>query len=202
VTDVAAPLGAGVSGAGDRHGDILDVALRLMAERGVHAMSMRALAGECGVNVATIYHYFPSKQALLAEVVAHQSYDEQLAELPPVDPHGTAQARLSGLLGWILAKMDEHTEMWTLLLGESLRGGSEAIESAAELSDRFDQGLVRWLTLVVPELSDDVEVSARVVRAALFGTFVETLPMDGASRRDYAAQRAEEMAFVFFAPRG
>ncbi len=56
-----------------------------MAERGVHAMSMRTLAAECGLNVATLYHYFPSKAELLAEVVRGQDYAGLLAPLPPID---------------------------------------------------------------------------------------------------------------------
>ena len=44
----------------DQRGRILDAALRLMAEQGSVGASMRQLAAACDLNVATIYHYFPS----------------------------------------------------------------------------------------------------------------------------------------------
>ena len=54
---------------------ILDEALRLMSAEGSAAMSMRQLALACGVQVAAIYHYFPSKDALLQSVFEERRYD-------------------------------------------------------------------------------------------------------------------------------
>jgi len=48
---------------------ILDQALDLMASRGAQAMTMRNLAGACGIAVSGLYYYFPSKKALLAAVI-------------------------------------------------------------------------------------------------------------------------------------
>ncbi len=44
---------------------ILDAALDLFSERGYHATSVRALAAGAGVRESAIYHYFPSKEAVL-----------------------------------------------------------------------------------------------------------------------------------------
>lgn len=49
---------------------ILDAALDLFADRGFHASSMRALAAAVGVRESAIYHWFPSKTALLEAVLA------------------------------------------------------------------------------------------------------------------------------------
>jgi len=48
---------------------ILDVALQLMSRAGSTGVSMRQLARACGLQVAAIYHYFPSKDALLTAVI-------------------------------------------------------------------------------------------------------------------------------------
>lgn len=44
---------------------ILAVAQRLFAQVGYPNVSMRALAHEIGLSPATLYHYYPTKQALL-----------------------------------------------------------------------------------------------------------------------------------------
>lgn len=44
---------------------ILDAAVELIIEKGVRGASMRAIARAAGVGDATIYNYFPTKEALL-----------------------------------------------------------------------------------------------------------------------------------------
>ena len=76
---------------------ILDVALRLMSEHGSAKTSMRMLAKECGLNVAAIYHYFESKDALLAAVIDERQYGAHLAEIPEIPPSMPA-GELLGLI--------------------------------------------------------------------------------------------------------
>ena len=73
---------------------ILDVALRLMSAHGAAGMSMRQLATACGVQVAAIYHYFDSKDALLAAVVEERRYGTRLADPLDVDPGAPPEQRL------------------------------------------------------------------------------------------------------------
>src|SRR5580698_1101549 len=53
---------------------ILQIALTLMSQRGVDATSMRDLASAAGLNVASLYHYFPSKRDLLEAVLGERGY--------------------------------------------------------------------------------------------------------------------------------
>lgn len=48
---------------------ILDVAEKLFAERGFAAVSVREIAGQVGLNQASIYNHFSSKQALYEAVL-------------------------------------------------------------------------------------------------------------------------------------
>ncbi len=48
---------------------IRSCALSLIADHGFEAMSMRRLAAAVGVQSAALYRYFPTKQALLAELM-------------------------------------------------------------------------------------------------------------------------------------
>jgi AcrR family transcriptional regulator len=61
-------LPAGVSPPGTR-GLILGAALRLFAERGFGRTSIRAIAKEAGIQSATLYAHYPSKEHVLAELV-------------------------------------------------------------------------------------------------------------------------------------
>ena len=51
-----------------RHRDYLQTALRIATEEGLDALTMQRLAGEVDAAIGTVYTYFPSKGALLAEV--------------------------------------------------------------------------------------------------------------------------------------
>lgn len=52
------------------HRKVLDAALKLIAERGVDATSVDAIARESGVSKATIYKHWAGKDALLLDLVA------------------------------------------------------------------------------------------------------------------------------------
>lgn len=52
----------------DRVETILEVALELVVEQGAEALAMRELARRAGVQIGSIYQYFPSKAAILREL--------------------------------------------------------------------------------------------------------------------------------------
>lgn len=64
---------------------IVEAARDLLAEGGLRALSMRAVAGRVGVSATAIYHYFENKEALVRGVVAAafermESYLQSAAE--------------------------------------------------------------------------------------------------------------------------
>src|SRR5260370_8928722 len=48
---------------------ILDAAVQLFAEYGYHAAPLRDIARIAGIQAASIYYHYPSKQALLVEIM-------------------------------------------------------------------------------------------------------------------------------------
>lgn len=50
--------------------DVVDAAMRVLAENGIAGLSMRRIADELDVQVSALYWHFPNKQALLAAVSA------------------------------------------------------------------------------------------------------------------------------------
>jgi AcrR family transcriptional regulator len=85
---VAAELPEGVTPPGTR-GRILRAALALFSEYGFHSASVRQIAAKVGINPATLYAHYPSKEHILAELVllGHQELDRRLrnalASAPP-----------------------------------------------------------------------------------------------------------------------
>lgn len=55
--------------------EILDVASRVMAERGYAATSLSVLSRETGLPKSAVYHHFQSKAGLLSAVMARGAYD-------------------------------------------------------------------------------------------------------------------------------
>ncbi|MEY4424125.1 MAG: hypothetical protein RLZZ258_1228, partial [Actinomycetota bacterium] len=55
--------------------DILGAAQQLIADKGVDAVSMAALASATGLSRPAIYQYFASKEDVLAELVINEMAD-------------------------------------------------------------------------------------------------------------------------------
>lgn len=64
-----------------RRAEILDVTVRLMAERGFRETSLRAIGRELGVQPAHILHYFSSREKLFEAVIV--ASDNRYVDLRP-----------------------------------------------------------------------------------------------------------------------
>ena len=189
---------AGAAAGSDRRGHILDVALALMSEQGSTGASMRQLAAACGLNVATIYHYFPSKADLLRSVMEERRYGERLGtEVPVLDPATAPRERLVALIEWLWANAREEEAVWRLLVGEALRGEADATASATEVVDALAATLERWIAEGFPELQGDPAALARVIRGQVFALVVEHLALAPVSDAT-ARERADELARLLF----
>ena len=58
-------------GSADRRDDILQAALVCFVERGFHGTAVPQVAKQAGIAAGTIYHYFPSKEALVNALYRH-----------------------------------------------------------------------------------------------------------------------------------
>ncbi|HKE72796.1 MAG TPA: TetR/AcrR family transcriptional regulator [Acidimicrobiales bacterium] len=176
---------------------ILDAALGLVSELGSAGTSMRRLAAACGLNVATIYHYFPSKAALLRALVAEQRYGERLAvDEPPADPALPVSERFAAFFAWVAGRAVEEETVLRLLVGEGLRGNDVARQSARDLIDALDVALAGWLATGFPELGTGPEpaAAARLVRGALLALITEQLAIGACD----PAPVAEDLAAALF----
>jgi AcrR family transcriptional regulator len=180
---------------------ILDTALSLMGQRGVDGTSMRDLATAAGLNVASLYHYFPSKRDLLVAVLAERGFIDEVAAAPRPSLTRDPAALLADLLDDMLRSMLEVEDFIRLMLGEVMRGDETANAVGSELFAATLDSLERWLLESQPELCEETGAPAvaRVLRALLIGLFFEHVAGVLTDEKDPAAAfrvRAEEAAAV------
>src|SRR5690625_963688 len=166
---------------------VLDAALELMSRQGSAGTSMRQLANACDMNVATLYHYFPSKAELVEAVIAERRYIDRMAggEMPAGDPGLPAEQRFRALFSWLWRQARAEGEILRLIVGEGARGEPAAQRSAQELVLAVDKWLTDLVDSAFPEAAARglaAEDVARLVRSQLLGLVVEELvvgPADG-----------------------
>ena len=86
-----------------RREQILATAAELFAARGFHGVSVAELGAACGISGPALYKHFPSKQAMLAEMLA--SISERLLAVGRervAASGGDPAAALRGLVDWHL----------------------------------------------------------------------------------------------------
>ena len=124
---------------------ILHTAATFFAEQGFDRASMGKLAEACGVSKALIYHYYPSKDALLFDILdTHLTALVEVVEAAASEA-GTPQTRLRALIKAILtAYRDSDAEHKVQL---------DALSSLPEDNQRHLRALQRRL---VTSMSDAV----------------------------------------------
>jgi AcrR family transcriptional regulator len=99
-----------------RRGEILHAALRAFRDKGYHATTLDDIARHVGVRKAALYHYFPSKQAIL-----HECHRESLNELDRIIDEARAFPKAAEELAHVIR---EHVRVMT----DSLQGSPLAFE--------------------------------------------------------------------------
>lgn len=181
----------------DQRTRILEVTLGLMARHGAKGTSMRAVAAACDLNVATLYHYFPSKHDLLQAAIAHRRAVDLPVNPFPEGLPGTVEQRLGALLDQLFVGMTDDEDLWKTLLAEAIHGDDDVLFPLLETSAAFEDSLAEWLQELCPEAPALHERRVvRAIRNAVIGVLVEHLPQPE-GRREALAARARDLAGVF-----
>ena len=111
--------------------DILDATLALADERGLSAVSMRAVAARLGVTAMSLYRYVRDKDDLLDGLV-----ERLLAELPLPDPKLAGEERVRALASSMRDTAARHPDAFSLLLRRPV--ATEAARGAQCRLQRFE----------------------------------------------------------------
>jgi AcrR family transcriptional regulator len=106
------------AGPGETETAILAAARDILAEGGLDALSMRAVAARVGTTPTAIYHYFDSKDDLVGQVVAHgfQQSETHLWRAIERFPVGSID-RLAALGEAYIRFAIEHRPYFTIIFG-------------------------------------------------------------------------------------
>ncbi len=131
-------------------GRVLEAALKMFAEHGYAAASMRDLASAAGVKPATIYAHYPSKEHILAEL-CRIGHEEQYRAVRTAVLGSGADPR-DQIVAYVRAHVGFHTTYPMLavvanselhVLGETLGAATFVIRRQSEdlLTDIIQRGL-------------------------------------------------------------
>lgn len=185
---------------------ILDIALSLMSQRGVDGTSMRDLASACDLNVASLYHYFPSKRELLEAVLVEHGFLPVRTSEPDPRKYEDVETPLGQLLADILVSMFEVEDFVRLMVGEAIRAETTARAVGLDLFTTFQSSIEGWVTEHRPDLAERAGAGpvARMLSAMVVGVFIEHASgaIEGGSEDVIALslQRAREAAAILQPP--
>ena len=129
---------------------ILEAALKLLAEQGVHATPMSAIAKEAGTGMGTIYNYFPNKDILINALYVSIKHQEKAVFVAPNDKDpfrtqfeqyyvGAVQFFIDNPLYF---KFIEQLQASPIITAESRASGLEAVASVTELIESGKKGRI------------------------------------------------------------
>jgi len=108
---------------------LYQVAVRLFAQRGFEATTMRDIASRARVSPALLYRYFPGKRALVMEL--HDELSQDFARRAAALPAGTWRARFLFALRASLAALEPHRETLVALIPMLVSAREEGVFSRA-----------------------------------------------------------------------
>ena len=124
----------------ERFESILEIAQRMFFEKGYRGVSMRHLAAEVGVQISTLYYYFPSKEDILYRLL--KTYLESLLgaaqrSIEDAGPGASSPAKVRALVRESVLSLIENRQA----AGVSISGAISELppEQQAELNGCVEQ---------------------------------------------------------------
>ena len=152
--------------------EILEAALDILLDEGYRAITMRRIAKACDINVGNVTYYYPTKEALIRDLLASvlQSYMDIFDNIRD-DPNLTAEEKFTQIIRLILediqTKKTTHffPELWALSNHDPF-----IAERVDELYVMVRKVLNHLIPLINPRLTEqEREVVALFVSASMEG---------------------------------
>ena len=183
---------AGTSQASTRRDQILAVAAELFARHGFHGVSMDDLGQAVGISGPGLYRHFPSKDAMLREMLIGIS-ERLLSEgRRRVAGAGRGAGRLRALIGWHTEFALGEPALITVQERNLANLARPDRDRVRRLQRRYVEMWVDVITEVVPEAD---EATARAAAHAVFG-LINSTPHSALLDRGAMAGLLQRMAWA------
>ncbi|HZC05111.1 MAG TPA: TetR/AcrR family transcriptional regulator [Ktedonobacterales bacterium] len=132
----------------ERRNQLIDVALELFGQRGIEATRVSDIAQAAGVAQGLLYHYFPSKDALLSAIVEREGPLAMLHELLAAPSDRPARETLLDLATRLYGLIQQRRSLLRLIVREviwqpeMLRFGMAVREQALGMLSRYLQSRI------------------------------------------------------------
>jgi TetR/AcrR family transcriptional regulator, cholesterol catabolism regulator len=133
-----------------RRVQFIDTALEVFAAHGFDGTSVKDLAEAAGATQGLLYHYFPSKEALLEAALERHYFLPELRRIAAPDRDGAAAEVLLELARGFARVLDEHRAVVQLMLREA--------PSNATVRERLERGREEGVRLVADYLASRIDV--------------------------------------------
>ena len=94
--------------------ELLEKCFDLFAQKGYGSLTMRRVAKELGVSTGTLYHYFPSKEALFIQLIEQITEQDILIMTDKVERQATIEEKIT-VLNHYVAENEEYFYKQTLI---------------------------------------------------------------------------------------
>lgn len=164
----------------ERRKQLIDIALKLFAEKGVERTSIKDIASEAGVAQGLLYHYFSSKDELFYDIIGQYNPFPELAAILAGAEERPAREVLMQIATRAYALIAERKSIAALILREvvirpELQKGIRIVQSVAisfltrYLSARIAAGELR---------PHDPEVTARMLAGSILALHLTAAPAE------------------------
>jgi AcrR family transcriptional regulator len=170
--------------------ELLERSFTVLAERGYANVTMRQLAEALGVSTGTLYHYFPSKQAIFEQLVTFITERDVSGLRARLKPQPTVEDMLRALVDHIEQNYGFYSKQLLLLLDYYRRFEPDEVRRDA-LARRQQQ---RYAELLVELLGERDPAVFKLLCCIFDGYLVQQMYMPhDVSSTAFAALLAEVM---------
>jgi TetR/AcrR family transcriptional regulator, cholesterol catabolism regulator len=127
-----------------RREQLLAVALDLFAEKGIQGTTTRDIAQAAGITEGLIYHYFPSKTALLQAVVERYHLDPEVSRMIPALAGLPVREALVQLVTQFYELLQRNRKFVTMVFSQAHRD-EELSDALASISGRGFQLVLEFV---------------------------------------------------------
>ncbi len=181
------------SGAADKRRLILDAAVRVFARQGFHTCRVSDIADEAGVAYGLVYHYFPSKEAIL-DTLFLERWEVMLAAIDEAAASDLApREQLRAIASFIVDSYRHDPDLMKVIVVEVTRAANTFGRTHLEQIMRAYESMARIVAQGQAAGVFRSEVDATFAAQAFYGLIEQVLTQWIFSEREIPAEEFEHV---------